>query len=125
MALYRGICFEGLEDDPAAKNESPVITKRPRNKKQAESDIDFTKALDEVMPDVFAPPKNPKSILLPGNRAPSNMKLPEDCHYQPEDLVKLFLLPNVKVILVANHTTRTRFAVEMLCFHFILTLLNA
>ncbi|KAK7839419.1 condensin complex subunit 2 [Quercus suber] len=89
---------KGLEDDPAAKNESPVITKRPRNKKQAESDIDFTKALDEVMPDVFAPPKNPKSLLLPGNRAPSNIKLPEDCHYQPEDLVKLFLLPNVKCL---------------------------
>ncbi|KAL4620088.1 hypothetical protein ACB092_06G128100 [Castanea dentata] len=87
-----------LEDDPAAKNESPVITKRPRNKKQAEYDIDFTKALDEVMPDVFAPPKNPKSLLLPGNRAPSNIKLPEDCHYQPEDLVKLFLLPNVKCL---------------------------
>lgn len=89
---------KGLEDDPAAKNAAPVVTKRPRNRKQAEVDIDFTKALDEDTPDVFAPPKNPKSLLLSGNRAPCNIKLPEDCHYQPEDLVKLFLLPNVKCL---------------------------
>ncbi|XP_059451429.1 condensin complex subunit 2 isoform X1 [Corylus avellana] len=89
---------KGSEDDPGTKNVSPVTTKRPRNKKQAEVDIDFTKALDEEMPDIFAPPKNPKSLLLPANRVPCNTKLPEDCHYQPEDLVKLFLLPNVKCL---------------------------
>jgi hypothetical protein len=105
MVFLRGIHFEGSEDDPATKNVSPVTTKRPRNKKQAEVDIDFTKALDEEMPDIFAPPKNSKLLLLPANRAPCNTKLPEDCHYQPEDLVKLFLLPNVKVILFANHIT--------------------
>ncbi|KAF5481033.1 hypothetical protein F2P56_001724 [Juglans regia] len=91
---------KGSEDDPATKNVSPVTTKRPRNKKQTEVDIDFTKALDEDLSDVFAPPKNPKSLLLPANRAPCNTKLPEDCHYQPEDLVKLFLLPNVKCLRV-------------------------
>ncbi|KAG6661209.1 condensin complex subunit 2 isoform X1 [Carya illinoinensis] len=89
---------KGSEDDPATKNVSPVTTKRPRNKKQTEVDIDFTKALDKDLSDVFAPPKNPKSLLLPANRAPCNTKLPEDCHYQPEDLVKLFLLPNVKCL---------------------------
>lgn len=62
-----------------------------------ESDIDFTKALDTDMSNVFAPPKNLKSLILPSNRAPCNTRLPEDCHYQPEDLVKLFLLPNVMV----------------------------
>lgn len=98
-----GICSEGSEEDPTTENASPVTTKQPRNKKQTVVDIDFTKALDEDVSDVFAPPKNSKSLLLPTNRAPCNTKLPEDCHYQPEDLVKLFLLPNVKVMLVASH----------------------
>ncbi|KAJ4730077.1 Condensin complex subunit 2 [Melia azedarach] len=86
---------EGSKDGPAAESGSPVTTKKTRSKKQAEPDIDFSKALDEELPDIFAPAKNPKSLLMPGNRAPSNTTLPEDCHYQPEDLVKLFLLPNV------------------------------
>jgi hypothetical protein len=119
IVFVHGICFEGSEDDPATKNVSPVTTKRPRNKKQAEVDIDFTKALDEGMPDIFAPPKNPKSLLLPANRAPCNTKLPEDCHYQPEDLVKLFLLPNVKVILFDIHITTISLFVEIQCFYFL------
>ncbi|KAK0589961.1 hypothetical protein LWI29_020677 [Acer saccharum] len=90
---YRKV--KGSEDVPAAENGSAVPTKKTRSKKQAEPDIDFTKALDEELPDLFAPPKNPRSLLMPRNRAPCNTTLPEDCHYQPEDLVKLFLLPNV------------------------------
>ncbi|CAL5342383.1 unnamed protein product [Camellia sinensis] len=82
-------------EDPATENGSPLATKKPRNKKQAELDIDFTKALDNEISDVFAPPKNPNSLLLPAKRESCNKTLPEDCHYQPEDLVKLFLLPNV------------------------------
>lgn len=124
MVFLGGICFEGSEDDPATKTVSPVTTKRPRNKKQAEVDIDFTKALDEEMPDIFAPPKNPKSLLLPANRAPCNTKLPEDCHYQPEDLVKLFLLPNVKVIIFANHITTIWFFVEILGFYFLFNVIE-
>ncbi|XP_021893750.1 condensin complex subunit 2 [Carica papaya] len=83
------------EDHPVTENESTVPTKKTKNKKQVGPDIDFTKALAEEMPDIFAPPKNPKSLLMPANRAFSNTKLPEDCHYQPENLVRLFLLPNV------------------------------
>lgn len=75
------------------------MTKKKRNQKQVETEINFTKSLDNVTFDIFAPPKNPKSLLLPANKAPNNTKLPEDCHYQPEDLVKLFLLPNLKVYL--------------------------
>ncbi|CAN0897045.1 Condensin complex subunit 2 [Linum grandiflorum] len=80
------------EDNPSGEGR-PAATK-----KQSEPDIDFTKALDEESPDVFAPPNNPKSLLLPAKRTPCNTRLPEDCHYQPEDLVKLFLLPNVMCI---------------------------
>lgn len=83
-------------EDPSKENGSPKMAKKNKNKKQ-EPDIDFTKALElETDLDIiFAPPKNPKTLLLPTNREPANTMLPEDCHYQPEDLVKLFLLPNV------------------------------
>lgn len=83
------------DDVPVTENGSPLTTKRPRSKKQSEVDINFVEALDKEMPDVFAPPKNPKLILQPANKAPCNTRLPEDCHYQPEHLVKLFLLPNI------------------------------
>ncbi|GAB2284706.1 hypothetical protein Dimus_019159 [Dionaea muscipula] len=70
-------------------------TKKPKNNEIAESDIEFVKSLDVKLPDIFAPPRHPKSLLLPANRLPCSNRLPEDCHYRPEDLVKLFLLPNV------------------------------
>ncbi|CAI9294780.1 unnamed protein product [Lactuca saligna] len=83
-------------EEAVKENGSPLMAKSKRNKKQ-EPDIDFTKALEleNDLDNIFAPPKNPKTLLLPINREPISTKLPEDCHYQPEDLVKLFLLPNV------------------------------
>ncbi|GJY03296.1 condensin complex subunit 2-like protein [Tanacetum coccineum] len=84
--------------NPANENGSPSLAKKPRNKKQGETDIDFMKALDDDVADPFAPHKNLKSLLLPANIEPCNTTLPEDCHYQPENLVKLFLLPNVMCI---------------------------
>ncbi|XP_038996383.1 condensin complex subunit 2-like isoform X2 [Hibiscus syriacus] len=86
---------KGSEDVSNEENAATLKTKKTRNKKQTEPDIDFTKALDNEVPDIFAPPRNLKSLLLPSSRASCNTKLPEDCHYQPEDLVKLFLLPDV------------------------------
>ncbi|CAK9148830.1 unnamed protein product, partial [Ilex paraguariensis] len=87
--------YQKAREEASKENGSPLTTKKPLSRKQGERDIDFTKALDNDTPDIFAPPKNPKSLLLPANRTPCNTTLPEDCHYQPEDLVKLFLLPNV------------------------------
>ncbi|KAL8209088.1 hypothetical protein R6Q57_008500 [Mikania cordata] len=88
---------KGLED-PAKETGSPKMPKR--NKKQPEPDIEFTKSLDldNEICSIFAPPKNPKTLLLPANKEPCNTTLPEDCHYQPEDLVKIFLLPNVTMV---------------------------
>ncbi|KAF2602205.1 hypothetical protein F2Q70_00028270 [Brassica cretica] len=86
------------DDHPASENGSSPPAKKTKKKKQAEPELDFTNALEEEMPDIFAPPKNPKSLLLPASRDPCQAKLPEDCHYQPENLVKLFLLPNVMCI---------------------------
>ncbi|KAJ8442946.1 hypothetical protein Cgig2_019519 [Carnegiea gigantea] len=77
------------------EDELASAAKRPKARKASEADINFTKSLDEDMSDLFAPPKNPKTLLLPSKKVPCSNKLPEDCHYQPEDLIKLFLLPNV------------------------------
>ncbi|XP_054812792.1 condensin complex subunit 2 isoform X1 [Prosopis cineraria] len=86
------------EVNPASEDRSTLKPKQSRSKRQAEIDLDFTKILDPKVEDIFSPPKNPKSLLLPENRPLCNTKLPEDCHYQPEDLVKLFILPNVKCL---------------------------
>lgn len=77
---------------------SETAPKRSKSKRD-QPDIDFTKPLDkQVLESLFAPPKNPKSLLLPANRAACSNKLPEDCHYRPDSLVKLFLLPDTMVI---------------------------
>ncbi|KAM7495589.1 hypothetical protein LguiB_030198 [Lonicera macranthoides] len=87
---------KGSEDVPVAEGRLDVTTKRIKDNKLAEHDIDFSKSLDQKTPDdIFVPPKNPMTLLLPANRLLWESKLPEDCHYQPEDLVKMFLLPNV------------------------------
>ncbi|KAE9616795.1 putative condensin complex subunit 2/barren [Lupinus albus] len=86
------------EVHPTAEDGPTLKSKQMRSKKQAEVDLNFTSSLEKKMSDIFTPPKNPKSILLPESRLPCNTKLPEDCHYQPEDLIKLFLLPNVKCL---------------------------
>ncbi|KAL3821578.1 hypothetical protein ACJIZ3_007483 [Penstemon smallii] len=83
-------------ENPANEDGSPKA-KKSKNKK-VDSDIEFSNAVDMDLSHIFAPPKNPKSLLLPANRAPCNTRLPEDCHYQPENLVKLFLLPHVLCI---------------------------
>ena len=109
----------GPEDVSNEENTAVLTTKKARNKKQAEPDINFTKALDNEMPDIFAPPKNLKSLLLPSNRAPCDTKLPEDCHYQPEDLVKLFLLPNVMVMCATSLLLKYDFLFSPFGFLFI------
>ncbi|KAF2950548.1 condensin complex subunit 2 isoform X3 [Oryza sativa Japonica Group] len=84
-----------LDPVPTKPDDSDAPKKTKKKRGKDEPDIDFSKALEHDMPNIFAPPKNSKSLLLPANRATSNNKLPEDCHYRPESLVKLFLLPDV------------------------------
>ncbi|XP_062212521.1 condensin complex subunit 2-like isoform X2 [Phragmites australis] len=84
-----------LEAAPTSSGESEITNKMMKKKAKDGPDIDFTKALEHELPNIFAPPKNPKSLLLSTNKAICSNKLPEDCHYQPESLVKLFLLPDV------------------------------
>ncbi|KAL6608069.1 hypothetical protein ACP70R_041132 [Stipagrostis hirtigluma subsp. patula] len=84
-----------LEPSPTSSGESEIAKNMKKKRGKDEPDIDFTKALDHELPNIFAPPKNPKSLLLPANKSTCSNKLPEDCHYRPESLVKLFLLPDV------------------------------
>ncbi|XP_015581036.1 condensin complex subunit 2 [Ricinus communis] len=87
--------YNSIEHTLVAEGGSAFTTKRQKNKNQAEMDTDFRISLNTERVDILAPPKSLKSLLLPANRAPFTNTLPEDCHYQPENFVKLFLLPNV------------------------------
>lgn len=89
-----------MEAAPTSSGDSEITNKIKKRTKD-KPDIGFTKALDNELPNIFAAPKNPKTLLFPANRAICSNKLPEDCHYRPESLVKLFLLPDVLVMSIA------------------------
>ncbi|KAL2328378.1 hypothetical protein Fmac_021805 [Flemingia macrophylla] len=86
------------EVHPTSEDGSTLKCTQTKSKRQAEVDLNFTCSLEKKMLDIFSPPKNPKLLLLPESRLPCNTKLPEDCHYQPENLVMLFLLSTVKCL---------------------------
>lgn len=89
-------CAVVLDQTIESTVESSKI-KKPTNRKQMTSEIEFTNLLETNMENIFAPPKHSKLLLLPTKKNPINITLPEDCHYQPENLIKLFLLPDVMV----------------------------
>uniref|UniRef100_A0A803LY36 Condensin complex subunit 2 n=1 Tax=Chenopodium quinoa TaxID=63459 RepID=A0A803LY36_CHEQI len=100
---------------PDAQDNRPnCASKRPKRKSLLESDIDFTRSLDEEVPDLCVPVKSPKSLLLSSKKVSCSNKLPEDCHYQPEDLVKLFLLPNVMIF---TYPMRLRLPIAYFMYH--------
>ncbi|CAI0379409.1 unnamed protein product [Linum tenue] len=112
MFLFRSLDITGKQNSWAGpdywkflkpKVQKPVQTandgfacssSRRRKRSVDCNDIDFTKSLD-FEADIFAPPANPLSLLLPADRVQSGHSLPEDCHYQPMDLAKLFLRPDL------------------------------
>ncbi|CAL4963329.1 unnamed protein product [Urochloa decumbens] len=87
-----------LEAAPTSSVESEIPNKTKKKRVKDEPEVDFTKALDNEPLNIFAPPKNPKSLLLPANRAICSNELPEDCHYRPASLVNLLLLPDVSCL---------------------------
>nr|CAB3473230.1 unnamed protein product [Digitaria exilis] len=91
-----------FEAAPTSSGESEIPNKMKKKRTKDEPDIEFIKALDSEPLNNFAPPKNPKSLLLPASRSICSNKLPEDCHYRPESLVKLFLLPDVLVMFISH-----------------------
>ncbi|XP_073110424.1 condensin complex subunit 2 isoform X3 [Elaeis guineensis] len=85
---------KGLEQKVSANNLE-LATKRTKNCKQCDSDINFANSVEDEMPDIFHPPKNPRLISLPVSRVACKIMLPEDCHYKPDNLVRLFICPNL------------------------------
>ncbi|KAM0939546.1 putative condensin complex subunit 2/barren [Dioscorea sansibarensis] len=84
---------KGLKQVPVSMDASQLSAKKSR--KLQLPDIEFTECLEKNMHRCdFMPPKYPKTLLLSVNRVPSSVRLPEDCHYRPESLVSLFILPN-------------------------------
>ncbi|KAB2615601.1 condensin complex subunit 2-like [Pyrus ussuriensis x Pyrus communis] len=88
---------KGSEEAPATPSRPG--TKRSKNTNHKEVELNFTAPLDDEIPNIFAVPKSSKSLLQPTNRVPVSNRLPDDCHYQPENLIKLFLLPSVLVMI--------------------------
>ncbi|XP_026659351.2 condensin complex subunit 2-like isoform X2 [Phoenix dactylifera] len=83
------------QEQKVSTNNSELATKRSKIYKKCDSDISFANYVEDKIPDIFYPPKNPRLISLPGSRVACNIMLPEDRHYKPENLVRLFICPNV------------------------------
>ncbi|KAK1302582.1 Condensin complex subunit 2 [Acorus calamus] len=79
-----------LEETTVSTSGSVIEKKKPQRK--IKEDIDFTKSLDQETLRIVA---KSKSKSLRANRVSCNTVLPEDCHYQPEQLVKPYLPLNV------------------------------
>lgn len=77
--------------------EVPATKRRSKKNESLANDISFTSFLSEDLSNIFAPPRNLKSLLLPVTRDSFSNRLPENCFYHPEDLLKLFLCPKIKV----------------------------
>lgn len=82
--------------------KDPELSVKAGDKKKMKNEkfsIDFSCPPLVNMSD-FAPAADPRSLMMPQSNASISTLLPDDCHYQPEDLVRLFLQPSVMCI---NH----------------------
>lgn len=91
-----------LEISRVSTTEFKLVNKKMRSKKRNVCEIDFTNFLDKELLHIFAPPKNRRSIMLPAEHDPCRIVLPEDCHYIPDNLVRLFILPSLVVGVVTS-----------------------
>lgn len=92
--------FRRSKDVQQSSDASSDMLSREKNIKKAKRkpfQVDFINS-PEIDSAAFALPKNQRSLLLPHSNSPSTTILPEDCHYQPEELVRLFVLPSMMCI---------------------------
>ncbi|KAJ3695667.1 hypothetical protein LUZ60_001044 [Juncus effusus] len=90
---------KGSEPVSESTEESKVPQKKTKNRKVL-PDIKSEPVNINSVKSLFAPPKSKKSLLVPASRVPcNNIRLPEDCHYRPDSLVKLFLRPDVMCLM--------------------------
>eukprot|EP00249_Psilotum_nudum_P032004 c47091_g1_i1 orf=213-2336(+) len=74
-----------------------LIEKKKKRPKSEKFLLDFLKP-PKIDMTTFAPPSDTRSLLLSHTNYAASTLLPEDCHYQAEDLVKLYLLPSIMCI---------------------------
>ncbi|GMN70617.1 hypothetical protein TIFTF001_039659 [Ficus carica] len=74
------------EDISTSESRTKLNSKRSKKKKETEADLEYTAFIGKEMTDILAPPRNPKSLLLSVNRSRCSNSLPEDCHYELENL---------------------------------------
>eukprot|EP00250_Pteridium_aquilinum_P035725 c9866_g1_i1 orf=530-2599(+) len=89
--------------------KDPEPTGKTADKKKLKNEkfsIDFS-CPPHVDMSSFAPAADFKSLMMPQSNASVSTLLPEDCHYQPEDLVRLFLQPSVMLL---NHKGKIKSA---------------
>ncbi|KAH9298186.1 hypothetical protein KI387_029868, partial [Taxus chinensis] len=86
-----------IKQSTDAPGDSSLRERKTRKMKREPFSVDYTN-LQEIDSSAFAPPKNQRSLILPQKYYSLENILPEDCHYQPEELVKLFILPSIVCI---------------------------
>lgn len=86
--------FKKSQDGQNEPRNKPVDKKKAKTEKFS---IDFS-CPPQIDMSLFAPAADTKSLLMPQSSAPVSTLLPEDCHYHPEDLVRLFLQPSIMLI---------------------------
>ncbi|KAH7434072.1 hypothetical protein KP509_07G099800 [Ceratopteris richardii] len=87
--------FKKVQDSHNAP-ELPLKNLEKKKPKSEKFSIDFMYP-PQVDLSAFVPVSDHKSLLMSHSNSVSTL-LPEDCHYQPQDLVRLFLQPSVMLI---------------------------
>lgn len=80
-----------------AQDDSSLSGKKARKMKREPFLVDYMN-LQDIESTAFAPPKNQRSLLLAPSNSFIETILPEDCHYHPEELIRLFVLPSILVL---------------------------
>ncbi|KAH9320861.1 hypothetical protein KI387_015500 [Taxus chinensis] len=90
--------LKDVQQSSDVQNEVSAKDNKSKKRKREPFSVDFLNPTETENVTLFGPPKSQRTLLLPQNSAFNRTTLPEDCHYQPEEFVKLFLLPSVMCI---------------------------
>ncbi|KAG8489416.1 hypothetical protein CXB51_017847 [Gossypium anomalum] len=102
---FDGVAFESFDNDGFDHDDQRSIVDEEFNREEPTFTNDrFEKVDDYLFLNLGFTLKQKAWAIIAStsNRAACNTKLPEDCHYQPEDLVKLFLIPNMIVMFTTS-----------------------
>eukprot|EP01018_Ginkgo_biloba_P004018 Gb_19968 [translate_table: standard] len=89
--------LKDVQQSSDASSDVSLGEKKIKKAKREPFSVNFMNP-PEIDMSAFGPPKSQRSLLLPQNNSSITTILPEDCHYQPEELVRLFVQPSVMCI---------------------------